>query len=93
MKTQHTRRNLKERIISAALALAMVTSLLPGGFFPKAQATAFDSSLTIYPDGSFEATFSNGGANDAGNWWFALVPDISTGSNHRGTIVNYIKDG
>ena len=90
--------SMKKRIVSAVLALAMVVSFLPANLFPKAEAVVFNGTLTITPKsdgsgGTFEATYTGGDATDAGNWYFALVPDITTGSSNAHTVSKDILSG
>lgn len=84
---------LKNRIISALLALAMLASFLPAGLIPQAQAHDFPySSLKIEPDGSWEASFwgLDKTVTTNANWWFALIPDISNSASEY-SIYNQIK--
>ena len=78
--------NLKNRIVSAVLALAMLASFLPSGLILKAEAALVTGSLTITETGTFTATF-NGWLGDGktptadwGQMYFALVPDIKIGA-------------
>ena len=82
---------MKNRMISALLALSMLVSLLPAGLVPSAMALDLatkDITLTKNGDGSwnYKVVFRNGSANaELANYAFVLVPNI-TGSGDKGGL-------
>ncbi len=73
-----TKTSLKNRIVSALLAFAMLASFLPANLIPQAEALTFTSQdLAINSDGTYTAKFTSGAnISELSTHYFALIPDL-----------------
>ena len=90
---------LKNRIVSALLALSMLASFLPAGLVAPVYAAlstvTTGHSVKVNEDGTFTVTFKVPGMEGAslGNYAFALVPDVTSRGEAAGIPSNEIGGG
>lgn len=90
---------LKNRIVSALLALSMLASFLPAGLvapvYAASSTVTTGHSVKVNEDGTFTVTFKVPGMEGAslGNYAFALVPDVTSRGEAAGIPSNEIGGG